>query len=883
MQANALLAFLFCGAAILLLPLTRSWARPTARVCAVLAALIGLLTLVEYATGWNLGMDELLYLDADAPASPHPGRMELNAALCFFLTGIAFWLMCRVAGDARRALVLGVLGVLIVTIGIITLVGSFYELSSGHGGWALATLVFHESVLFILLGVVVLHFAWKEKGERWVIGGWATIGFICTLLLLVATAVFSQMRSKDLVAAAARVSRTGDIICRITDLRASSEEASGGVRGYVITGDETFFQGYTDAILELGKHQRQLRELNLDDASQWSQLAALDNMIRDRLEIFQQVVALRRTRGFEAAAEEIASGRGRAVDNEFRKLLGEMAAVQEQRLAIRQKQADATTERTFIILPAGLLLSLTLLTLGVLRLQSEVDARQRAGDALLQSEKRLRLALDAAQIGDWELDLVTHASRRSPKHDQIFGYEHLLPEWSYEIFLQHVYPEDRARVDKAFQDSVATGRDLSFECRINKPDGTLGWIWARGSLERDDSGQLVRMHGMVGDDTERQRALESLRESEERLRLAIEAANFAVWEWDLQTDAITWDVSMFKIYGLAEVPGGRVSYQVWRDRVLPEDFAEQEARLKQTVATGGSDQRVFRIMRASDHAVRWIQAAELVVKGSESKAGRVVGINLDITERKEAEDKINQLNDDLQHRAAELEVAVKELEAFSYSVAHDLRAPLRAVDGFSRMLIEDYAEHLGDDGHRKLTVIRSETQRMGRLIDDLLSFSRISRQQVEPTQIDMQALAQTIFNEQAALDPVRKLHLTLHPLPSAYGTLAMIRQVWVNLISNAIKFTREREVGEIEIGVLEDAEEGPAYYIKDNGAGFDMRHAGKLFGVFQRLHDDQAFEGTGVGLALVQRIVQRHHGRVWAEAEVNHGATFYFTIRNQNL
>ena len=171
---------------------------------------------------------------------------------------------------------------------------------------------------------------------------------------------------------------------------------------------------------------------------------------------------------------------------------------------------------------------------------------------------------------------------------------------------------------------------------------------------------------------------------------------------------------------------------------------------------------------------------------------------------------------------------------------------------------------------------------MGRLVDDLLAFFRLGRQPIESAPVDMHAMARDVFDELAALEPERQLRLDLHPLPPARGTVMMIRQVWVNLISNAIKFTKEREVAEIEIGV-KDGENGERiYYVRDNGVGFDMRYVDKLFGVFQRLHGQEEFPGTGVGLALVQRIVQRHGGRVWAEGEVDHGATFYFTLANQS-
>jgi two-component system sensor kinase len=233
----------------------------------------------------------------------------------------------------------------------------------------------------------------------------------------------------------------------------------------------------------------------------------------------------------------------------------------------------------------------------------------------------------------------------------------------------------------------------------------------------------------------------------------------------------------------------------------------------------------------------------------------------------------------IQELNQELQKANKELEAFSYTVSHDLRAPLRAISGYSHLVVEEHKSKLDQEGERLLGIIQDETQRMGRLIDELLNFSRLGRQPMRSSMMDMTALAQSVFEELMAQQAGRKVQLELNPLPPARGDEPLVRQVLVNLLSNAIKFTRHREAARIEIGGQSESEQN-TYYVKDNGVGFDPKYSNKLFGVFERLHRADEFEGTGVGLALVQRIIQRHRGRIWAESQVGQGATFFFTMPN---
>lgn len=283
--------------------------------------------------------------------------------------------------------------------------------------------------------------------------------------------------------------------------------------------------------------------------------------------------------------------------------------------------------------------------------------------------------------------------------------------------------------------------------------------------------------------------------------------------------------------------------------------------------------------RAKDGSHYWVDTTIVPFLSEQGKPRHYVAIRADVTERKMAEEKIRQLNTELEQRVVE---RTAELEAFSYSVSHDLRAPVRAMAGFARMLQDDCGAQLSPDAQQKLGRIHANASKMGQLIDGLLAFSRLSRQPLTRRRASPRIIVGRVLDELHSERDGRDIKISIGDLPECQADPTLLQQVFINLISNALKYTRRREPAMIEIG-SRDEQGRRVYFIKDNGAGFEMEYAHKLFGVFQRLHSASQFEGTGVGLAIVQRIVHRHGGRIWADAQLEKGAAFYFTLEGESL
>jgi PAS domain S-box-containing protein len=505
----------------------------------------------------------------------------------------------------------------------------------------------------------------------------------------------------------------------------------------------------------------------------------------------------------------------------------------------------------------------------------DITERKQAEETLKVEKTFNEAILNSVPGMIYLYDIEGRLVRWNKKHEQMTGYS---PEELSHMTLLDWYKGDeksQKAVTEGVQRTVLTGFGDA-EGNLQKKDGGIIPMYFTASLLTIHGKQYFAGFGI--DITERKRFEQALRESEERFRSFVENANDIVYTLSPE-GVITYASPNWKeILGhdLTEVLGK--SYTIF---VHPEDLPRTGEVLAHALATGEKINGIEYRVQHKDGTWRWHASNSSIIHDAEGKAAFYLGIGRDITDRKKAEDEIRKLNDELERRViertAQLEAANKELEAFSYSVSHDLRAPLRAIDGWSLALYEDYADQLDAQAQTYINRVRSEAQRMGRLIDDVLQLSRLMRFDLQVEKVNLSKMAHMIVNRLRESEPERPVEFVIQEGLSAIGDPRLLDVALFNLLSNAFKFTGRKPEARIEFGQATFQDEN-IFFVCDNGVGFDMAYATKLFGAFQRMHKPSEFPGTGIGLATVQRIIHRHKGRVWAEAKVDQGATFYFTV-----
>jgi PAS domain S-box-containing protein len=512
------------------------------------------------------------------------------------------------------------------------------------------------------------------------------------------------------------------------------------------------------------------------------------------------------------------------------------------------------------------------------------SSQARAARALRESERRYRDLFNSTSDA---LFIYDESGRVLDVNDRVCDLYRCTREQaltsSFRDRCVNVPPFTQADAEEKVRRAIHEGPQV-FEWLARRHDETT--FWSEVALHTCDIAGKKLVMASVRDFTERKLAAELLRRSEATLSVTVQMGKMGYWEFDPATGIVILNDQFFSIMRTtaAKAGGYRLAYADYlRLFVPPEDIPGimAEAGPANDPANPRQDRYIERRALFGDGTHGHVSVRYLIDKDDRGRVTMIHGVVQDITELKTAEQEIRVLNEELEgrvrERTAQYKTANRELEAFSYSVSHDLRAPLRAIDGFTHILMEDHAPALDEEGRRLCRVIIDSTERMGRLIDDLLSFSRLNHAGMLSVPIDMTAMAESLLHDLVPAADRERTELRVGALPEAVGDPSFIRLAWQNLLSNAVKFSGKRERPAIEVGGRRDDGE-TVYWVRDNGAGFDMAYAGKLFNVFQRLHSESDYPGTGVGLAIVQRVIARHGGSIRAEGKPGVGATFTFTL-----
>lgn len=865
MKPNTAFAFVCAGASLWIQRRhPTGWARRLGLALASLPALIGSLTLGEYLLDLDFGIDRLLF------HAPEPLRMSEATALNFLLLGIAL-----LALDQRwRRRIAPSLSLVSLSVSLLALMGYAYNVESLYDVFPFASMALHTSAAFFVLGLGVL-FARQDGG----------------LVRLLASDGHGGTMARRLLPAAVFIPFVLGWL-RLLGERAGLYETGFGVGLFALASTLVFtaLVWWNAELLQQAEiaRQRDERALRLQGAALEASANAI--MITDTAGNIQWVnPAFTSLTGYSAAEITGKNPRvlksGRQKREFYKDLWDTILAGKTWHGVLVNKRKDGSIyldEQT--ITPV---LDSQGRVANFIAVKQDITERRRAEEALRESEDRYRALAEASHDMISLLDADGQIRYTNQFAAAQFGAlpQELIGKNIADIFPPEVAARQLANIRK----TLAEGEPLYVEAPV-RFGGSPIWLgsWLTPTSIQQGKAALIASR----DITERKRAEEALRESEERFRLALENSPIVVFNQDLEL-RYTWVYNPHPGFTPETVLG-----KTDAELLSAEDAAHLTQIKRRVVETGVTAREQVRTTIGGEAFFY-----DLTVEPVRGAAGKIVGVtcaSVDTTAQSRAEEEIRKLNVELEERVrertAELKSANGELEAFAYSVSHDLRAPLRAIDGFSRILLETHTASLNEEGARYFNLIRDNARRMGQLVDDLLAFSRLGKQPLKKETVSPLVIVSRALEELHAEQDGREVELIIGDLPDCEADPALLKQVFLNLLSNALKYTRAREKARIEVGALTISDfrsqiadwdsyplkseilnlNSKIYFVRDNGVGFDMKYADKLFGVFQRLHRAEEYEGTGVGLAIVQRIVHRHGGQVWAEAEVDKGATFYF-------
>jgi PAS domain S-box-containing protein len=714
-----------------------------------------------------------------------------------------------------------------------------------------------------------------------------SIIFLCVIVI----AIITYKNGRTFRESSASVDHTGEVLRESEQILSLAKDLNGGGRGYVATGDSSYLEYFILSKNVIFDHVEKLRSLSDDGQEQLAKIDSLADLIHKRIDLSYQIIKLKNENHIREANILIDAKLGRFYMDKIRLIISELkyneSSLLEHRKATYNKSISVASFIFFLLC----ITLIILLVISYFVIRYHFNRREKAEKRIKESEQMFSSLFYKSPVMKAISEISTGKYIEvNDAFANFFGYPkeemvgktaedlHLLDDPGQRVkIIEHIKQVGFVReLELKFYSQIKKTRWVSTDVDIIDLNGRECFLSAGVDITKRKEAEesLAKLNNEL-EQRVKDRTEEVLK-SEKKYRHLFENNPMPMWVIDLSTYKFL-DVNEAALvhygYSRAEfLAMNAVDIRPDEDKRRFREFSHHPQYFNVSDYNRGIWQHLKKdgtIIHAE------VFAHEIFFEG---KTARLILAN-DITEKVKAEEKIKTLNESLEkkveERTAQLKEVNRELEAFSYSVSHDLRAPLRIIDGYANILIKDNGKQLDSEGQRMLGNVMANAQRMGHLIDDLLNFSRLGRKELEIRSTDMNEIVQAIVHEQATVPLRHTIHLK--KLMASSCDSHLISQVWSNLISNAIKYSSTKENPSVEIGSEKNGSE-IIYYVKDNGVGFDMRYADKLFGVFQRLHGISEFEGTGVGLAIVQRIISKHNGKVWAEGEVDKGATFFFTL-----
>jgi PAS domain S-box-containing protein len=881
MKFNTASCALLCGGAIVILTYrTGAGLEGLARGMAAGAIAIGAATLGEYFFNWQLGIDELIVKDTVGAFGVFRGRMSPFSAAAFIILGFAVAAV-RLRPLDRAARIAAGLG---LAIGLVSLIGYLWNADELITDRWLPPVAINTATCFAAIAIGVLlverpRNADKPRRNIGLAGVELRIlgGFAVAISLLVIGGSFTYRTSVQMSASVEWVAHTQEVRTTLAELFGSLAGANLVVRDYWVFHDQERLKEYETLVAAAHGHAVDLQRMVADSAEQRSNAAQLSVLLERALGVLQDSQRAFNVYGMLAARAVLTTARGENTVGRVRDATAKMDEIERQLLERRQAAAARIRITTLTSMLLTLAAAIGLFFAFFRSIHHEMLARRAAEQAVRDSDQYNRSVIQSSPDAVSVLTTGGHVTQLTPHVMKLMGIDDFSAvagmDW---CSFWHGEDQQAARTAVATARNGAPGR---FNAVTQPRDLPKRWWDVIVNPVLSANGEVERLLAVARDVSEAKRVesnlvaanrfLDSLIESLPAMIVVKSAADLKV-------------VRVNRLYEqLIGVPAGQLIDKSAYD-LLPPDEADLTTKTDREALAAGHVVEMAERAITTDDGMKILSTKKLPLLDESGTPRYLLAISTDITERKLSEQAIYELNAQLEAKAAQLEITNKELESFSYSVSHDLRAPLRAIDGFAEIIEEDYIGKLDAEAQRYLTVIRDNSKRMGMLIDDLLAFSRLGRQTVTKAEVNVQSLVSEVVDELLHTESLRCAgkplpHIDLGTLPGVRGDRALLRQVWTNLISNAIKYTSKSPDPRIHVGGSAREEE-IEYFVRDNGVGFNMAYAEKLFGVFQRLHRADEFSGTGVGLAIVQRVVARHGGWVKAQGKVNEGAVFSFAL-----